>query len=72
MKDSGLAAQFRGVPQESSLRVLAPGEPPAHAGKYFAAAYRCEGVPEVGHFLQREDPAGVAERIVHFIQEHQT
>jgi pimeloyl-ACP methyl ester carboxylesterase len=43
-----------------------------HASKYFSGGYRFEGVPEVGHFLQREDPAGVAERIINFIQEPST
>lgn len=48
-----------------------PSLPPAayqRAQRYFSGVYRAEVVPEVGHFLQREDPAGVAERIISFLE----
>ncbi len=35
----------------------------------FAAAYRWESLPGVGHFVHREDPAGVATRVITFLQE---
>src|SRR5690606_23674258 len=48
-----------------------PSLPPVayqRAQRYFSGVYRAEVVPEEGHFLQREDPAGVAERIISFLE----
>lgn len=47
-----------------------PSVPPAlyaRAKRYFAGPYQWDAVPGVGHFMQREDPLGVAQRVLAFI-----
>jgi len=39
------------------------------AREHFAAAYRWESLPGVGHFVHREDPAGVAAHVLAFLKE---
>lgn len=46
-----------------------PSVPPAayaRAARRFSGPYRHEAVPTIGHFMQREDPIGVAERVIAF------
>ena len=48
-----------------------PSVPPdsyARAARRFAGPYRHEAVPTIGHFMQREDPVGVAERVSAFLR----
>lgn len=49
-----------------------PSVPPSfyeRARSGFAASYRWESLPAVGHFVHREDPTGVASRVIAFIEE---
>ena len=69
------ALQYTMEPQEwRTLALYGAGDPSvppdsyARAARRFAGPYRHEAVPTIGHFMQREDPVGVAERVSAFLR----
>ena len=58
------------VPTLALYGAADPSVPPAlyaRARRYFAGAYQWDAVPGIGHFMQREDPLGVATRVLAFV-----